>query len=77
MGDEAGTVGVGCASAGEVMQAVKKAVTDAKRHLVVVPLTKNNSLPHYWEARAGSAKVWSSMQEQHAMLGGNACLTDV
>lgn len=57
IGDEAGTVGVGCASAGEVIQAVKKAVADAKRNLVTVPLNKNNSFPHRIDGIFGAAKV--------------------
>ena len=57
MGDEAGTVGVGCASAGEVAQAVKKAVVDAKRNLVSVPLNRNKSFPHKFDGIFGAAKV--------------------
>jgi small subunit ribosomal protein S5 len=57
VGDENGTVGVGCASAKEVMQAVKKAVTDAKRNLISVPLTKSNSFPHRFDGVFGAAKV--------------------
>jgi small subunit ribosomal protein S5 len=57
VGDENGTVGVGCDSAKEVVQAVRKAVVDAKRKLVTVPLTKTNSFPHRFDGRFGSAKV--------------------
>ena len=57
VGDENGTVGVGCAAAGEVVQAVKKAVVDAKRNLVSVPLNKNSSFPHRIDGIFGAAKV--------------------
>jgi len=57
VGDEAGTVGVGCASAGEVIQAVRKAVVDAKRNLVTVPLNKNSSFPHRVDGIFGAGKV--------------------
>lgn len=57
VGDENGTVGVGCDSAGEVVQAVRKAVVDAKRNLVSVPLNKNNSFPHKVDGIFGAAKV--------------------
>lgn len=57
VGDENGTVGVGCASAKDVMQAVKKSVVDAKRNLITVPLTKNNSFPHRFDGIFGAAKV--------------------
>jgi small subunit ribosomal protein S5 len=57
IGDESGTVGVGCASAKEVVSAVQKASVDAKRNLVKIPLTKNASFPHRFEGVAGSARV--------------------
>ncbi|KAL4857752.1 30S ribosomal protein S5 [Chlorella vulgaris] len=57
VGDEAGTVGVGCASASEVMGAVAKAKVDAKRNLVSVPLNKNSSFPHKVDGIFGAAKV--------------------
>ena len=44
VGDEQGQVGVGCASAKEVVQAVAKAVVGAKNELVRVPLTQSASL---------------------------------
>jgi small subunit ribosomal protein S5 len=59
VGDEAGTVGVGCASASEVMGAVAKAKVDAKRNLVSVPLNKNSSFPHKVDGIFGAAKVRS------------------
>lgn len=50
-------VGVGCDSAKEVLQAVRKAAADAKRNLVSIPLTKNASFPHRFDGIFGSAKV--------------------
>jgi small subunit ribosomal protein S5 len=57
VGNENGTVGVGCASAKEVLQAVRKAVVDAKRNLISVPLTKSASFPHRFDGIFGGAKV--------------------
>lgn len=57
VGDGNGTVGVGCDSAKEVAQAVRKAVTNAKRNLITVPLTKNQTFPHRFEAEFKAAKV--------------------
>lgn len=57
VGNEKGRVGVGCAAAKEVVVAVQKAVTDAKRHMVNVPLTKASSFPHRIDGIAGAAKV--------------------
>lgn len=81
MGDEAGTVGVGCASAKEVVQAVKKAVVDAKRNLISVPLNKNASFPHRFDGYFGAAKVRSLSPWREEWLGrlglrtaGRCCL---
>ena len=57
IGNEKGEVGVGVGKAGDVIGAVKKAASDGRRNLVSVPLTKNNSIPHIIEGRAGAAKV--------------------
>ena len=57
VGDEQGHVGVGCASAKEVIQAVSKAVADGKRSLVTIPLTAGASFPHRVDAYFGAAKV--------------------
>nr|YP_010337001.1 ribosomal protein S5 [Madagascaria erythrocladioides]QUE29032.1 ribosomal protein S5 [Madagascaria erythrocladioides]UNJ16586.1 ribosomal protein S5 [Madagascaria erythrocladioides] len=57
IGNEKGQVGVGVGKAGDVMGAVKKAVADAKKHLVNIPLTKSNSVPHVINGRAGAAKI--------------------
>lgn len=48
---------MGCDSAKDVQQAVKKAVVNAKRNLITVPLTKNNTFPHRFDGYFGAAKV--------------------
>lgn len=57
VGNENGTVGVGCASAKEVVSAVRKAAVDAKRNLVTVPLSKSSSFPHRFNGEFGAARV--------------------
>jgi len=57
IGDEKGRVGVGVGKAAEVIGAVKKGVTEAKKCLVTVPLTRINSIPHPMTGTAGAAKV--------------------
>lgn len=46
IGDKKGTVGVGVGSAKEVITAVQKSATDARRHLITVPMTKYLTFPH-------------------------------
>ena len=50
-------MGVGAASAKEVVLAVEKAVRDAKRHVITVPLNRGKSFPHRIDGIAGGAKV--------------------
>jgi small subunit ribosomal protein S5 len=57
IGNEQGQVGVGVGKASDVIGAVKKAASDGKRNLVSVQLTRNNSIPHIIQGRAGAAKV--------------------
>jgi len=57
IGNEKGQVGVGVGKASDVIGAVKKAVTDSRKHLVNVPVTKNNSIPHIITGQSGAAKV--------------------
>jgi small subunit ribosomal protein S5 len=57
IGNEKGEVGVGVGKASDVIGAVKKAASDGKRNLVSVPLTRNSSIPHIIQGRAGAARV--------------------
>jgi small subunit ribosomal protein S5 len=57
IGNERGQVGVGVGKASDVIGAVKKGVADGKKHLVDVPLTKGNSIPHPTTGTGGAAKV--------------------
>ncbi|MBW4683368.1 MAG: 30S ribosomal protein S5 [Microcoleus vaginatus WJT46-NPBG5] len=57
VGNERGQVGVGVGKASDVISAVKKGVVDGKKHLIEVPLTKSNSIPHPANGAATGAKV--------------------
>ncbi|HEY9907441.1 MAG TPA: 30S ribosomal protein S5 [Thermosynechococcaceae cyanobacterium] len=57
VGNERGQVGVGVGKASDVIGAVKKGVADGKKHLVEVPLTKSNSIPHPTNGAGGGAKI--------------------
>ncbi|MGB3496212.1 MAG: 30S ribosomal protein S5 [Elainellaceae cyanobacterium] len=57
VGNERGQVGVGVGKASDVIGAVRKGVADAKKHLVTVPLSKSNSIPHPTHGVSGGARV--------------------
>ena len=43
--------------AADVIGAVRKGVADGKKHIIEVPLTKSNSIPHPVNGLGGGAKV--------------------
>lgn len=57
IGDRKGQVGVGVAKAGEVQVAVQKAVAQAKRSLITVPLHKHGTIPHEVNVRYSGARL--------------------
>ena len=56
VGDENGHVGVGNGKAAEVPDAIKKAIEDAKKNLVTVPIV-GTTIPHEYLGQFGSANV--------------------
>ena len=56
VGDGAGHVGVGNGKAAEVPDAIKKAIDDAKKNMVEVPIV-NDTIPHELIGNFGSGKV--------------------
>jgi len=57
IGNTKGQIGVGIGKASDVIGAVKKAVSDAKKHIINIPLTKSFSIPHPIQGIAGAAKI--------------------
>ena len=61
VGDGNGRVGAGLGKAGEVPEAIRKGVEDAKKHLVTVNL-KNGSIPYKTTGVFGAGKVPALLQ---------------
>ena len=57
VGDKNGHVGAGMGKAAEIPEAIRKGKADASKHLVAVPLDENNSIPHDYIGKFGSASV--------------------
>ncbi len=56
VGDGAGHVGVGLGKAGEVPEAIRKGVEDAKKNIIAVPLV-GTTIPHEVTQQYGASKV--------------------
>jgi len=57
VGDENGVVGHGLGKSKDVATSIAKAIEDAKKNLVRIPL-KNGTLPHEQKGKYGGAKVY-------------------
>ena len=55
-GDGAGRVGAGLGKAGEVPEAIRKGVEDAKKHMISVPMV-GRTIPHAVLHKEGAARV--------------------
>jgi small subunit ribosomal protein S5 len=57
VGDGNGTVGSGLGKAREVQEAINKAIDDAKKNLIKVPILKG-TIPHEQISKYSASKVW-------------------
>lgn len=57
VGNELGQVGVGVGKADDVINAISKGINDAKKNLIIVPITKTNTIPHLTIGRSGACKI--------------------
>ncbi len=57
VGDRNGTVGIGIGKAGEVPDAIKKAIQNANKNLIKITLIDNRTIAHEAIGKSGAAKV--------------------
>ncbi len=57
VGDKNGHVGAGLGKAAEVPEAIRKGREAAQKNLMIVPMDKNNSVPHDYTGIFGSSTV--------------------
>ena len=72
IGDKKGRVGVGTGKSGDTPLAIDKAVRDAKKHLVKIPMTKSASIPHEVQAKYASAVVSIVPTKSKSVTAGSA-----
>jgi len=72
VGDENGVVGHGLGKSKEVSEAISKAVEDAKKNLVRIPINKG-TLPHEQKGKYGGARVYiKPASEGTGVIAGGA-----
>ncbi len=72
VGDENGVVGHGLGKSKDVSEAISKAVEDAKKNLIRIPISKG-TLPHEQKGKYGGAKVFlKPASEGTGVIAGGA-----
>ena len=72
VGDENGVVGQGLGKSKEVSEAITKAVEDAKKNLVRIPIN-NGTIPHQQKGKYGGARVYiQPASEGTGVIAGGA-----
>lgn len=72
LGDGKGAVGVGVGKAGDTAQAIEKASNDAKKHMIVVPQTKEGSIPHAVSAKYCASHVFIQPSPGRGLVAGSS-----
>lgn len=75
IGDRKGRVGVGQGKAGDTPVAIDKAVRDARKNMIKVPMTKYGSIPHEVEAKYSSSRVLIMRAPGKGVLAGSSVRT--
>jgi len=75
IGDKKGRVGVGIGKGADTALAIDKAVRDAKKHLIHVPLTKDNSIAHDVTVKYASSVVTIIPSPGRGVVAGSAMRT--
>lgn len=75
IGDRKGRVGVGIGKGGDTALAIDKATRDARKNLVTIPRTKNNSIAHEVSAKYASSVVTIIPSPGRGLVAGSAMRT--
>ncbi len=75
IGDRKGRVGVGLGKAGDTPLAIDKAVRDARKNMIKVPMTKNGSIAHEVDAKFSSSRVHIMKAPGKGILAGSSVRT--
>jgi small subunit ribosomal protein S5 len=75
IGDKKGKVGVGIGKAGDTQLAIEKAVRDAKRHMITIPMNKDGHIPHDAHVKYASSEVMMMPAPGRGLVAGSSVRT--
>ena len=75
IGDKKGKVGVGIGKAGDTQLAIEKAVRDAKKNMIVVPMNKDGHIPHDAHVKYASSEVMMMPAPGRGLVAGSSVRT--
>lgn len=75
IGDKKGRVGVGVGKAGDTQLAIEKAVRDAKKHMLVVPMDADSRIPHDAHVKYASSEVMIMPAPGRGLVAGSSVRT--
>ena len=75
IGDKKGKVGVGIGKAGDTQLAIEKAVRNAKKNMIVVPVDKDFRIPHDVHVKYASSEVMIMPAPGRGLVAGSSVRT--
>ena len=75
IGDKKGKVGVGIGKAGDTQLAIEKAVRDAKKNMIVIPMNKDGHIPHDAHVKYASSEVMMMPAPGRGLVAGSSVRT--
>lgn len=75
IGDKKGKVGVGIGKAGDTQMAIDKAIRDAKKHMIIVPMDKESRIPHDVHTKYSSSEVMIMPAPGRGLVAGSSVRT--
>lgn len=75
IGDKKGKVGVGIGKAGDTQLAIEKAMRDAKKNLITVPMNKDQHIPHDVHVKYASSEVMIMPAPGRGLVAGSSVRT--
>lgn len=74
-GDKKGKVGVGIGKAGDTQLAIEKALRDARRHMITVPINKEQMVPHDATVKYSASQIMIMPAPGRGIVAGSSVRT--